>query len=57
MRIYFHEEIIKKNIYIFEVQGQKPYPLTCAPSEESDQIAHSHSLIKTFTGHILDSQE
>ena len=32
------------------------YLLTFAPSEESDQPAHSRSLIRIFTGHILDSQ-
>ena len=28
----------------------------CAPSEDSDQIAHSRSLIRIFAGRILDSQ-
>ena len=28
-----------------------------APSEDSDQPAHSHNLIRIFTGRILDSQE
>ena len=32
------------------------YFRTCAPSEDSDQPAHSRSLIRIFTGHILDSQ-
>ena len=27
------------------------------PSKDSDQPAHSHSLIRLFTGHILDSKE
>ena len=35
---------------------QKPYLRTYAPSEDSDQTAHSRSLIRTFTGCILDSQ-
>ena len=34
----------------------KTYLLTCAPSEDSDQFAHSCSLIRIFTGRILDSQ-
>ena len=29
----------------------------CAPSEDSDQPAHSRSLIRIFTGRILDRQE
>ena len=28
----------------------------CTPCEDSDQPAHSHSLIRIFTGRILDSQ-
>ena len=32
------------------------YRRTCAPSEDSDQPAHSRSLIKILTGRILDSQ-
>ena len=32
------------------------YLWTCAPSEDSDQLAHSRSLIRIFTGRILDSQ-
>ena len=41
---------------LFEPQGQKPYLQTCAPSEDSDQPAHSRSLIRIFTGRMLDSQ-
>ena len=33
------------------------YLWTYAPSEDSDQPAHSHSLIRTLSGYILDSQE
>ena len=40
----------------FEPQRQKTYLRTCAPSEDSDQPAHSRSLIRTFTRRILDSQ-
>ena len=38
-----------------EPQLQNTYLWTCVPSENSDQPAHSHSLIRIFTGHILDS--
>ena len=37
-------------------QCQKTYLLTCAPSKDSDQPAHSRSLIRIFTRHILDRQ-
>ena len=37
-------------------QCQKTYIRTYAPSEDSDQTAHSRSLIRIFTGHSLDSQ-
>ena len=33
-----------------------PSDMCCAPSEDSDQIAHSRSLIWIFTGRISDSQ-
>ena len=54
----------KKNIYIkciivlswYMSHNMKTYLRTCAPSEHSDQHAHSCSLIRIFTGHILDSQ-
>ena len=32
------------------------YLRTCAPSEDSDQTAHSRSLIRIFTGRISDSR-
>ena len=35
---------------------QKTYFHIWKPSEESDQPGHSHSLIRIFTGRILDSQ-
>ena len=35
---------------------QKTHLPTCALSEDSDQPVHSRSLIRIFTGHILDSQ-
>ena len=37
---------------VHEPQRQKTYLLPCAPSEDSDQPAHSRSLIRIFTGHI-----
>ena len=36
--------------------SQKTYLQTWAPSEDSDQPAHSRSLIRIFTGRFLDSQ-
>ena len=38
-------------------QRQKTYHRTCALSEDSDQTAHSRSLIWIFTGRMLDWQE
>ena len=35
---------------------QKRYLRTCAPSEDSDQPAHPRSLIRIFTGRILERQ-
>ena len=40
----------------FWFQRQNTYLRTCALSEDSDQPAHSRSLIRIFTEHILDSQ-
>ena len=39
------------------MERQKTCLRTSAPSEDSDQPAHSRSLIRIFTGHILDSQD
>ena len=39
-----------------EQKCQKTYLLTCAPSEDSDQPAHSRRLIGIFTVSIVDSQ-
>ena len=39
-----------------EPQRQKMYFRSCAHSEDSDQPAHPRSLIRIFTGRILDSQ-
>ena len=40
----------------FESQSHKTYLRIRTPSEESDQTAHSRSLIRFFTGRVLDSQ-
>ena len=40
---------------LFVLQHQKTFLWTCAASKVSDQPAHLHSLIRIFTGHILDS--
>ena len=40
---------------ISKPQRQKTYLRTCAPSEDSDQPAHSRSLIRIFPWRILDS--
>ena len=37
-------------------QCPKTFFLTCAPSEDSDQPAHSRSLIRIFAGRIWDIQ-
>ena len=37
-------------------KNQKTYLRTCAPSEDSDQTSQMRSLIRIFTGRILDSQ-
>ena len=34
----------------------KTFLRTCVPGKDSDQLAHLNSLIRIFTGHILDSQ-
>ena len=39
-----------------KLQPQITYLLICSPSEDSDQTAHSRSLIRIFTWCILDSQ-
>ena len=51
----FFSTICKKSKIMnsaYDWQRQKMYPLTCALSENSDQP----SLIRNFTGRILDSQ-
>ena len=41
---------------ILEQRSLNTYLRKCAPREDSDQPAHSRSLIRIFTGRILDSQ-
>ena len=54
---YTHAELTNSSVSnLFGPQGQKPCLRTCAPSEDSDQPAHSRSLIRIFTERILDSQ-
>ena len=46
----------KRNAHIqISLDVRKP-TFRYASNEDSDQPAHSHSLIRLFTGHILDSQ-
>ena len=42
--------------YPFEPKRPKTYDWICVSSEDSDQTAHSRSLIRIFTGRILDSK-
>ena len=55
---FFVHIYIYRQLFNFhnEQQQQKMYLHTCASSEDLDQPAHLHSLIKVFTGHNLDSQ-
>ena len=41
-------------LLIQEPKCYKTYLWECAPSEDSNQTAYSRSLIRIFTGHILD---
>ena len=50
-----HVSVIVPKAFIWQ-QCQKAYLLKCAPSEYSDQTAHSSSLIRIFPVRILDSQ-
>ena len=40
-----------------QLAAMSEYLRKCAPSDDSDHTAHSRSLIRIFTGRILDSQE
>ena len=44
---------LSQQINLYDRQRQKMYLLACAPSEDSDQTAHSRSLIRIFTWRIL----
>ena len=39
---------------LYEPEREETYLLTCASSEDSDQPAHSHSLIRIFPGFIFE---
>ena len=43
-------------IHVYEPQRQETYLWTCAPSEDSDQPAHSRSVIRIFPVRNWDSQ-
>ena len=52
----FHTEIfLIEAFYRYVPQRQRIYLWTCIPSEDSDQTAQMRSLIRIFTGRILDS--
>ena len=55
-QFYYIQVGFKRVIYVCFHDGQKTYIRSCAPSEDSDQPAHLHSLIRIFTGCILESQ-
>ena len=44
-------------IYLIKALRQKMHLWTCAQSKNSDQSAHLRSLIRIYTGRILDRQE
>ena len=48
---------LPKSNHCVSLNVRKHSFLTCEPSEESDQPGHSRSLIRIFTGRILNSQE
>ena len=51
-------DFVMENFFFssFEAQRRTTYLWICAPSEDSDQPAHSRSLIGIFTRRLLDSQ-
>ena len=51
-RFHLHLSLVKHNL----TRRQKMYLRTCAPTEDSDQPAHSRSLIRILIGWDLDSQ-
>ena len=50
--VVFHGKLTMKK----KVNRTATYLRTCAPSEDSDQTARMRSLIRIFTGCILESQ-
>ena len=48
--------IIQTTKFINDPMSIKRYKLTCAPIEDSDQPAHTHSLIRVFDERSSDSQ-
>ena len=42
---------------IYEPQRQKTYRQICAPRDNSDKLENASSLVRFFTGRILDSKE
>ena len=49
-------ELLRFYCSTYWLQHQKIFLRTCAPSEDSDQLTHSHSLLIIFAGCILNSQ-
>ena len=54
---FIHAIKLRKFAGRYYGQRQKTHLRICAPSEDSDQPALSRSLIRIFTGRILDSQD
>ena len=46
---------LQKRLWLYMLQSKKLYLRTCPPSEDSDQPAQMRSLIRIFTGCILDA--
>ena len=53
--LYLAMEKIEKKMLLSLTRRQKTYLRTSAASEDSDQPEHSRSMIRLFTGRILDS--
>ena len=47
---------INISFYFFELGPSIFYRSACAPSEDSDQSVHPHSLIRVFAGQSMGSQ-
>ena len=48
--------IEKSAVQVIRAATPGTYVRTCTPCKDSDETVHSHSLIRIFTGCILDSQ-